>query len=54
MPDLRREALPTTTDPVVLRWAAPADATVLSRLAALDSARPPRGRVLLAEVGGEP
>lgn len=40
--------------PVSIRVAGPADAIAVARLAALDSARPPRGTVLVAEVGGEP
>ena len=39
---------------LTLRYAVPADAEALDRLAGLDSARAPRGAVLLAEVGGEP
>lgn len=34
-----------------VRWATPDDAVALDRLAALDDSRPPRGVVLLAEVG---
>ena len=41
------------TRPVALRAAQPADSVALARLAALDSSRPPRGTVLLAEVDGE-
>ena len=40
--------------PVSIRRAGPHDAPVLSRLAALDSALPLTGEILLAEVGGEP
>jgi hypothetical protein len=36
-----------------LRYAGPDDAEALNRLADLDSSRPPRGVVLLAEVGEE-
>jgi hypothetical protein len=36
-----------------LRYAGPEDAEALSRLADLDSRRPPRGVVLVAEAGGE-
>jgi|tagenome__1003787_1003787.scaffolds.fasta_scaffold20860481_2 hypothetical protein len=36
-----------------LRYAGPDDAEALRRLADLDSSRPPRGVVLLAEVGDE-
>src|ERR687886_377833 len=39
--------------PVTIRPAEAHDAAALSRLAALDSASPPRGAVLLAEVEGE-
>jgi hypothetical protein len=39
--------------PMTLRYATPADATALERLAQLDSQRAPRGVVLVAEVGGE-
>lgn len=39
--------------PVVIRLAVPVDADAIARLAALDSARPPRGDALVAEVGGE-
>jgi hypothetical protein len=39
---------------LTIRWATPDDAEALGRLAALDSSRPPRGVVLLAEVGDEP
>jgi hypothetical protein len=38
---------------LTLRYAAPADAEALDRLAQLDSRRTPRGLVLVAEVGGE-
>jgi hypothetical protein len=38
---------------LTIRWATPDDAYALSRLAQLDSSRPPRGVVLLAEVGDE-
>jgi hypothetical protein len=38
---------------VTLRYAVPADADALDRLAQLDSDRAPRGVVLVAEVGGE-
>ena len=36
-----------------VRYATPDDADAISRLAQLDSSRPPRGVVLLAEVGDE-
>jgi hypothetical protein len=39
---------------LTIRYATTEDADSLRRLAQLDSARPPRGAVLLAEVGGEP
>ena len=39
---------------ITIRVAAPTDAGTLSNLAALDSARPLSGRVLLAQSGGEP
>ena len=38
---------------LTLRYAVPADAEALDRLAQLDSRRAPRGLVLVAEVGGE-
>jgi hypothetical protein len=40
-------------DAVTVRRATPADETALGRLAALDSARPVAGEVLVAEVGRE-
>jgi hypothetical protein len=40
--------------PLTIRSAAPTDASALRRLAALDSAPPLRGRVLLAESDGVP
>jgi hypothetical protein len=39
--------------PLTIRWATPDDAGALGRLAQLDSSRPPRGVVLLAEVGDD-
>jgi hypothetical protein len=39
--------------PVTIRRAYPDDALALARLADLDEARVPRGRVVVAEVGGE-
>ena len=43
-----------TSDPALtLRYAVPADADALDRLAQLDSTRAPRGLVLVAEVEGE-
>src|SRR5690349_22450666 len=53
----RRMLGPVQTPPrrfPALRYAGPADADALQRLADLDSKRPPRGVVLLAEVNGEP
>jgi hypothetical protein len=38
---------------LTIRWATPDDAFALARLAQLDESRPPRGVVLLAEVGPE-
>jgi hypothetical protein len=38
---------------LTIRWATPDDAAPLARLAQLDDSRPPRGVVLLAEVGQE-
>jgi hypothetical protein len=38
---------------LTLRYAVPADAEALDRLAELDSRRTPRGLVLVAEIGGE-
>jgi hypothetical protein len=43
-----------TSSPLVLRPATSADAADLERLAALDSARPLTGEVLLAAVDGHP
>jgi hypothetical protein len=37
---------------LTVRYAAPGDDVAVQRLAALDSALPPKGRVLLAEVDG--
>lgn len=53
----KRPAPTTRTDSgraLTIRLAGPDDATALARLAQLDSSRPPRGEVLLAEVAGEP
>jgi hypothetical protein len=44
---------PTSTE-VLIRRAGPHDAAAVARLAALDSAAPPAGDVLVAIVGGEP
>ena len=41
------------SSPLVLRPATTADASVLERLAALDSARPLTGEVMLAQAGGD-
>jgi hypothetical protein len=41
------------TVPLTLRYAVPADAEALDTLAQLDSARAPRGVVLVGEIGGE-
>src|SRR5512133_982159 len=38
---------------LTIRWATPDDAVPIARLAQLDESRPPRGVVLLAEVGQE-
>jgi hypothetical protein len=47
------QSLPETrTTDLVLRFAGPADAAAIDRLATLDSQRAPRGAVLLAEVDG--
>jgi hypothetical protein len=50
--ETRRRA--EAAEPVVIRTAGAGDRDLLARLAALDSAEPPAGEVLLAEVGGEP
>ena len=42
-----------TNDTLTIRQAEVADADALTRLAALDSAAPPTGTALVAEVGGE-
>jgi len=42
------------TSPIAIRRATAADAPVLERLAALDSAAVPAGDVLIADAGGEP
>jgi hypothetical protein len=52
----RRLLGPVQEPPVArhtLRYAGPDDAEALAELAELDSSRPPRGVVLVAEVGGE-
>lgn len=48
----RRKILPTTTLGPTLRYAVPADERALAELAELDSSRPPRGMVLVAEADG--
>jgi hypothetical protein len=50
---LPTEAVADHTPSVTLRYAVPADAEALERLAQLDSRRALRGDVLVAEVGGE-
>ena len=40
--------------PLVIRLAVAADAPALQRLAELDSAEPPRGRVVIGEIRGQP
>jgi hypothetical protein len=47
------QSIGSTTSSLTLRYAVPADAEALDRLAQLDSERAPRGVVLVAEVGGE-
>ncbi len=44
----------TTQEHVTVRYATVADAPALARLAALDSASPPRGPALIAEVASRP
>ena len=47
-------SLDTTRDEhVTIRFSRPDDAADISTLARLDSARPPQGRLLVAEVAGE-
>jgi len=46
--------MPTTTDTIVIRRAGAADASVLARLAALDSAKAPGADSLIAELDGVP
>ena len=43
-----------TPQPLTLRVARPDDLPAVTRLAQLDSSRPPTGPVLLADVGSEP
>ena len=47
------QELPSGASSLTLRFAGPADAEAIDRLAQLDSRRAPRGPVLVAEVGGE-
>jgi len=47
------QAVDADSPALTLRYAVPADTEALDRLAQLDSAHPPRGVVLVAEVGGE-
>ncbi len=47
------QSVPAGASALTLRYAVPADADALDRLAQLDSRRAPRGVVLVAEVGGE-
>jgi hypothetical protein len=44
----------TSTPTIAIRFAAPTEASAVRRLAALDDAPVPGGRVLIAVVGGEP
>jgi hypothetical protein len=52
VPMLKTKHIPDSPA-LTLRLADPADAEALERLAELDSARAPRGEVLVAEVGGD-
>jgi hypothetical protein len=49
----RSRVQPADPGPVTLRFAFPDDAAAVARLAALDSAPPPVGPVLVAEIEGE-
>ena len=51
--ELRRRSERFQRQPVLIRHAERRDSAALARLAALDSAAPPDGEVLLAEVGDE-
>ena len=51
--DLHRRSERFRREPVLIRHAERRDTAALARLAALDSAAPPDGEVLLAEVGDE-
>jgi hypothetical protein len=58
IPFFKRMLVPTKTigpagPALTLRYAVPSDADAIEGLAQLDSARAPRGVVLVAEVGGE-
>lgn len=44
---------PTVLGDLTVRLAGPGDAQALARLAALDSATPPAGPTVVAEIGGE-
>ena len=44
---------PNADEPVTIRFSRPDDTANITRLAQLDSARPPRGQALVAEVAGE-
>jgi hypothetical protein len=47
------QEIPSGASSLTLRYARPADADAIDRLAQLDSRRAPRGLVIVAEVGGE-
>jgi hypothetical protein len=47
------QEVPSGASSLTIRYAGPADAGAIDRLAQLDSRRAPRGVVLVAEVGGE-
>ena len=47
------QGAPSAANAVTLRFALPADAEAIDRLAQLDSRRAPRGPVLVAEIDGE-
>ncbi len=48
-----QQSVDASSPALTLRYAVPADADALDRLAQLDSRHAPRGVVLVAEVGGE-
>lgn len=50
--EVPRRGRATRLSTIALRLAGPSDAAAVTRLAELDSARPPAGEVLLAEVDG--